>query len=180
MWRKRKQIVPESERVIKDANKARVRTMNRAVRLLAAKPRSVGELRERLLEKSWTNSEIVDAVIGKLKDYKYLDDIQYATDIAAAKLRQKPQGKRRLQQKLSQKKLDKDTVESAINAAYEKMPEGDLIKTAIDKRIRLKGLPQTREELKKFYDHLLRQGFSYGLIRGELSEILDRGDTQTT
>src|SRR5215813_11465441 len=134
MWRKRKQIVPESERVIKDVNKARERTMNRAVRLLAAKPRSVGELRERLLEKSWTNSQIVKAVVEKLKDYKYLDDLQYATDLASAKLRQKPQGKRRLQQKLSQKKLDKEIVDTAINSAFEKMPEADLFKSAIDNR----------------------------------------------
>ena len=44
--------------------------MNRAVKLLAAKPRSIRELRERLLEKLWTNDEIVDRVIEKLKEYK--------------------------------------------------------------------------------------------------------------
>src|SRR3712207_2383534 len=35
-----------------DAEKARERTLQRAVKLLAAKPRSVEELRERLLERS--------------------------------------------------------------------------------------------------------------------------------
>ena len=70
--------------------------MNRAVKLLAAKPRSIRELRERLLEKAWTNAEIVDAVIDKLKEYKYLDDQQFAIDVAVSKLKQKPQGKRRV------------------------------------------------------------------------------------
>lgn len=60
--------------MVSDAARSRKRTMDRAVKLLAAKPRSVRELRERLLEKLWTNEEIVDAVIDKLKDYKYLDD----------------------------------------------------------------------------------------------------------
>ena len=55
MWRKRKRPTDEKERVIADPEKARERTMNRAVKLLAAKPRSVGERRERLLEKGWTN-----------------------------------------------------------------------------------------------------------------------------
>ena len=173
MWRKRQEIVPESDRVIKDPIRARERTMNRAVRLLAAKPRSVTELRERLIEKSWTNAEIVSSVIEKLKEYRYLDDLQYATDLAASKLRQKPQGKRRLQQKLSLKRLDKDVVDSAIKSAFEKTPENDLLKLAIEKRVRLKGLPETRDEIKKFYDHLMRQGFSYSLIRDEMSAVFN-------
>jgi SOS response regulatory protein OraA/RecX len=68
--RKPRDIKPDEERVIKDPAKARERTMNRAFRLLAAKPRSVAELRERLMEKNWTNLEIVNSVIEKLEDYK--------------------------------------------------------------------------------------------------------------
>ena len=105
MWRKQYKALDETKRVVKDVERSRERTMNRAVRLLAAKPRSVRELRERLLEKLWTNDEIVESVIEKLKEYKYLDDEQFARDVALSKLRQKPQGKRRLQQTMSQKKL---------------------------------------------------------------------------
>src|SRR5438477_2832417 len=108
MWRRRRQAIEDEERVVKDRERSRERTMNRAVKLLAAKPRSVGELRERLLEKLWTDPAIVDAVIEKLKQYKYLDDEQYARDLAVSKLRQKPQGKYRLKQSMSQKKLDKE------------------------------------------------------------------------
>ena len=171
MWRKRKRPNEEDERVITDVEKARERTMNRAVKLLAAKPRSVGELRERLLEKGWTNREIVDSIIEKLSDYKYLDDKQYASDLAVSKLRQQPQGRRRLKQTLSQKKLDKETVDQAIASAYEKVPETDLIDRAIEKQVRLKGKPETRLEIKKFYDHLLRRGFSYDLIISRMKEI---------
>ena len=171
MWRNRKRPTDEKERVIADPDKARERTMNRAVKLLAAKPRSVGELRERLLEKGWTNREIVDAVIEKLSNYKYLDDRQYASDLAVSKLRQQPQGRRRLKQTLSQKKLDKETVDQAIAIAFEKVPETDLIDRAIEKQIRLRGKPETREEIKKLYDHLLRRGFSYDLIISRMREI---------
>ena len=51
MWRRRNKAVQDEERVIKDVEKARERTMNRAVKLLTAKQRSIAELRERLLEK---------------------------------------------------------------------------------------------------------------------------------
>lgn len=145
--------------------------MNRAVKLLAAKPRSVLELRERLLEKSWTNQAIVEKVIAKLEEYKYLDDEQFAADFAVSKLRQKPQGKRKLEQSLSRKKLSKENVENAIKTAFEKHPEQELIDKAIEKQLRLKGKPETREDTKKFYDHLLRQGFNFDLIRSRLDEI---------
>ena len=145
--------------------------MNRAVKLLAAKPRSVKELRGRLLEKVWTNEEIVDAVIAKLTENEYLDDERFARDTAAAKLRQKPQGRRRLEQAMSRKQLDRETVAAAVDAAFENHPESELIDLAIAKRLRIKGRPETREELKKFYDHLMRQGFGYGLIREKLRDL---------
>jgi len=178
MWRKRNRPVDETERVVASPEKARERTMNRAVTLLAAKPRSVAELRERLLEKGWTNSEIVDAVLEKLSEYKYLDDRQYAADLAVSKLRQRPQGRRRLKQTLSQKKLDKDIVDEAISSAFEKLPEAELIDQAIEKQIRLKGKPKTREDVKKFYDHLLRRGFSYDLVANRMRGLgkYDLGD----
>ena len=123
--------------------------MNRAVKLLAAKPRSVTELRERLLEKLWTNGAIVDAVIDKLKEYKYLDDEQFARDLALSKLRQKPQGKRKLQQTMSQKKLEKSVVDEAITEVFEKLPEADLIDLAIEKRLRLKRQARNARRHKK-------------------------------
>jgi len=171
MWRKRGVQKPDEERVIGDVEKARERTMNRAVKLLAAKPRSIGELRERLLEKNWTNAAIVDRVIAKLEEYKYLDDRQFASDLAVSKLRQKPQGKRRLLQSLSTKKLSKENVDSAIKTAFEKLPEADLIDRAIEKRLRLKGRPETLDDKKKFFDHLLRQGFDFGLIREKMAAV---------
>lgn len=172
MWRKRVELNQQKERLIKDLEKARERTMNRAVKLLAAKPRSAGELRERLLEKTWTNEKIVDGVIAKLLDYGYLDDERYASDLALSKLRQRPQGKRSLQQRLSRKKLDRETLDKAIAAAFEKIPESELIDRAIEKRLRIKGRPETREDKKKFLDHLLRQGFDYDLIRQKMSDII--------
>ncbi len=171
MWRKGRKAIEDRERVITDPEKARERTMNRAVKLLAAKPRSVAELSERLLEKNWTNDEIVGSVIERLKEYGYLDDAQFARDVALSKLRQKPQGKRALQYAMSRKKIDRETVEAAVKDAFEKMPEAVLIDAAIEKRLRLKGIPKTREDKKKFFDHLLRSGFDYDLIRDKMAAV---------
>lgn len=151
--------------------KARQRTFDRAVNLLAFKPRSIAELRARLLEKDWTTPEIVDAVLEKLKEYNYLNDEQFAKSFAASQIRQKPIGKRVLKQKLAMKKLDKETVSEALEKVLEETPEEEIIERAIAKRLRLKGKPETREDAKKFYDYLLRQGFSYDLVSKKMREI---------
>ncbi|MBA2620881.1 MAG: RecX family transcriptional regulator [Acidobacteria bacterium] len=154
--------------------RARRKTFDRAVNLLAYKPRSVKELRERLLEKTWTNEEIVDAVLEKLKEYNYLNDENFARELAASKLRQKPIGKRVLKQKLALRKLNKETVDEAIEQAFEEAPEEEIIKQSVTKRLRLKGKPETREDAKKFYDYLLRQGFSYDLVSRKMREIASK------
>lgn len=178
MWKGRPRRKDQQERVIADPEKARERTMNRAVKLLAAKPRSVGELRERLLEKMWTSEAIVEAVIDRLREYGYLDDAQYARDVAVSKLRQRPQGRRRLQYSMSQKKLDRETVESAIDEALQKIPETDLVDTAIEKYLRLRGRPETREAKKKLFDHLLRRGFDYEMIREKMAGLTSLDPTE--
>lgn len=174
MWRKRLELNADKERIIKDAEKARRKTFDRAVNLLTYKQRSIQELRERLLEKEWTNELIVDEVIEKLKFYGYLNDAHFAKSFAASQIRQKPVGKRVLKQKLAQKKLDKETVEEALEKALEETPEEEIIERAIAKRLRLKGKPETREDAKKFYDYLLRQGFSYDLVSNKMREIAAR------
>lgn len=147
-----------------DAEKARERTFQRAVKLLAAKPRSIAELRERLLEKQWTNESVVDHVIARLSEYGYLNDERYAFGYASFQVRQKPVGRQRLQRALALKKVDRETADEAIKLVFEETPEEELIERAIEKRVRLRGRPGTRAETKSLFDHLLRQGFSYELV----------------
>lgn len=176
-WNKKPRIESDDEtpREI-NPEKARPKTFDRAVNLLTYKPRSIKELRDRLLEKDWTNEQIVDEVIEKLKFYGYVNDEIFAKNLAASQLRQKPIGKRLLQQKLAQKKLDKETVEIALENAFDDTPEDELIDRAIAKRLRLKGKPESREDAKKFYDYLLRQGFSYDLVSNKMRELAKMDD----
>ena len=153
-----------------DAAKARARTMQRAAKLLAAKPRSVAELRERLLEKSWTDEAAVDAALDKLKEYGYLDDERFAFGFASFRVRQKPVGRQRLARDLQVKKVPRETADAALDLVYQETPEEQLIDRAIEKRVRLRGRPTTRQEAKSLFDHLLRRGFSYDLIIRKVRE----------
>ena len=163
--------VAEKEARPVNPEKARERTFQRAVKLLAAKPRSVAELRERLLEKQWTNEEMVEAVLQKLGEYGYLNDERFAFGYASYKVRQKPVGRQRLQRDLQMKKVDRETADEALRLVFEETPETELIDRAIEKRTRLRGLPRTRSEIKSLIDHLMRQGFSYELISSKVRAI---------
>ncbi len=140
------------------------RIMERAFRLLSYKPRSVAEMRSRLLEKDWADEEIVNQVISRLEELGYLDDKQFATSYASSRLNVKPLGRTRLRRDLQRKKLSAETVEHALEEAFNAQSEEKLIERAIDKRLRTKGAPKTREDSKKLFDYLIRRGFSYDLV----------------
>ena len=147
-----------------DPTKARERTLQRAVKLLAAKPRSEAELRERLLEKEWTNEEAVEAALARLREYGYLDDQRFAFGFASYRVRQKPIGRQRLARDLQLKKVSRETADEALDLVFTETSEEQLIDRAIEKRFRLRGRPASRAETKSLFDHLLRLGFPYDLV----------------
>jgi len=144
----------------------------RAAKLLSAKQRSVEELRERLLAGRGANETIVNEVIARLREYGYLDDTKFAQNYASLRLRERPLGRRRLERDLWLKKVDKQTANAALDEVFDATPEVDLIDRAIAKRIRLRGKPGTREEAKKLFDHLIRQGFAFDLVSDKVRALL--------
>ena len=151
----------------------RRRTFNRAIKLLTIKPRSVAELRERLLQGKNTNADIVETVIARLEEYGYLNDERFAFSYASLKVKQRPVGRRRLERDLKLKKVENSVAEGALELVYAETPEEQLIDAAIEKRIRLRGKPKSRIEAKKLFDHLLRQGFEFELVSDKVRALFD-------
>lgn len=146
-------------------------TFERAVKLLAAKPRSVAELRERLLQRKGTTEAVVETVISRLKEYGYLDDERFAFSYASFKVKQRPLGRRRLERDLKFKKIASEVANEALELVYAETPEEQLIDKAIAKRLRLRGRPQNRIEAKSLFDHLLRQGFAFELVSDKVRAL---------
>ena len=162
-----------------DPAKGRERVFQRAGKLLAVRQRSVEELRERLLEGRGATETIVTEVIERLREYGYLDDARYAHSYAQLRVQQRPIGRQRLERDLRMKQIDKTTVDAALDSVFAEKPEAELIDRAIEKRIRLRGRPQTRADVKKLFDHLLRQGFAFELV-GEKVRAISKGDLDET
>lgn len=163
----------DSEQTLTPEEKRR-RTFDRAIKLIAAKSRSVAELRERLLQSRRATKADVDAVIARLKEYGYLDDERFAFSYASLKVRQRPIGKRRLEKDLKFKKVDSATAATALELVFAETSEEELIDRAIEKRLRLKGKPSSRLEAKSLFDHLLRQGFPFELVSEKVRAIVQR------
>ena len=154
----------------------RRKRFERTIKLLAAKPRSVAELRERLLRGKNTNDEVVETVIARLREYGYLNDERFAFSYASYKVKQKPVGRRRLERDLKFKKIDSSVASEALEMVYAETSEEQLIDKAIEKRLRIRGKPKNRAEAKSLFDHLLRQGFDFELV-GDKVRSLTTDDT---
>ena len=164
MQRRRSRSNPENpDQSRSTPEQIRARAFQRAVKLLAAKPRSIAELRERLSERC-SSKAVIETVIARLREYGYLDDERYALGYASSKVRQQPVGRRRLEQSLARKKVERSVANEALNQVFAETPEEELIDKAVEKRVRLRGRPKTRAEAKSLFDHLLRQGFPFELV----------------
>ena len=147
------------------------KTFEHAVKLLAAKPRSVAELRERLLRGKNIDEEVVETVISRLREYGYLNDERLAFSYASYKVKQKPVGRRRLERDLKLKKVENSVANEALEMVYAETSEDQLIDEAIAKRLRLRGKPKNRAEAKSLFDHLLRRGFAFELVRDKIRSL---------
>lgn len=146
-----------------------------AYRLLAAKPRSEKELRERLIQKEWDDPEAmndaIDQVIKRLKELRYIDDGLFAFDFVKSRVAGRPIGKARLSRDLARRKVSREVADEALNLVLDDATQEGLIDKAIERRLRIKGLPTDRQETKKLFDHLMRLGFPYDLITRKLRDL---------
>ena len=146
------------------------KTFERALNLLSYKPRSLAEMRARLMEKDWAEEAVVDQVLARLEELGYLNDEEFAANFANSRLTAKPVGRTRLRRDLRRKKLQSETIENALDEAYEQQSEEELIDRAIGKHVRLKGAPTDRDEAKRLFDYLIRRGFGYDMVIRKVRE----------
>ncbi len=152
--------------------------MAAALRLLAARPRSESQLRERLLERA--DAGLVDQCIERLKEMGYLDDLRYAESYASHRVRNKSIGRARVARELARREVSGDVIAEALDSVFEETDEETLIDRAIEKRIRLRGRLKDANDAKKMIAHLMRLGFGYDLIRRKLRAVRDTDDLEVT
>jgi SOS response regulatory protein OraA/RecX len=114
----------------------------------------------------------IDRCIARLKAEGHIDDSRMAENYAAHRTALKAMGKARLGRELSGKLVPKEVIDSALTRVFETVSEDELIDRAIQKRIRSIGVPVSRGDRKKMFDHLARLGFEYELILKKIRSLV--------
>lgn len=137
-----------------------------ALKILAGRASSVGELREKLRRRAERSGDVDDA-LARLKDHGYLNDRRFAEGFAAARLSNEKLGRARVIHDLRQRRVAPALAESTVRKVYQEVDETALIEDWIRRKYRLagrEGLFSEDKDLAKAYRRLLRAGFRSGEI----------------
>lgn len=137
--------------------------LNRATNWLAISYRSESELRRYLREKKY-DKKVIGYVVDKLKEYNYLSDENLAKTFV--EYGQSKMGKYKMRQKLMEKGIKKDIIDSALDNIA---PQDDVCFSLAQKK--LGNLEPTRENMAKVMRYLLSKGFDYDTIRRALHKL---------
>lgn len=132
-----------------------------AVGALARKMRSVAELKRllrRRVEPGDASEALVEAVILKLKDQKYLNDAQYAAAYTSYRKENEKFGKMRVISDLKARGVHSEVIDKAVAAAYDGAKEEKLAREFLHRKRLAK--PTDRKQAARVFRTLLRAGFS--------------------
>lgn len=130
----------------------------------------MAELRDRLGRAGFSPS-IVEETVEWCHRIGYVDDARFAAEWIEYRILHNPSGRRRLQQELRQKGVDRALVEQALDEWLPREEERRLCLQAAQRRhprvARLE--PEVRQ--RRLTSFLQRRGFSYEDIRSALHEV---------
>lgn len=135
---------------------------NRAVYFLSFRPRSHREV-ETYLKKLDYDQSTIDFVVSKLEKNNLLNDEQFITNWIDYRKLVKPTSKRRLEQELLAKGIDRLLIRNALESIGQ-TDELETIKQIVNKKLR----QQKYKNPAKLTQYLLRQGFNYQDIKDVL------------
>lgn len=131
----------------------------RALEWVLSRPHSVKETRDYLRKKvfeSGLDAVLMDRVMERLLDKKYLNDAKYAAYYVENRFVKKGVSRRRLEMELLKKGIDKTIIEDVFNATT-RNEEDEILKMIAKKR--------AKYDDEKLISYLCRQGFSFELAR---------------
>lgn len=146
----------------------------KAFRLLSVRGRSTKELRSRLKEKGF-EEPVVEKVIARLLDLKYLDDESFAREWTQNLAVNRLYGNRRIEVSLLEKGIDRKLIEQSIARVREEISEKQAINKLMEKKIKGKKIIELDEkEKRRLAQNLMGKGFPTGLI----FEMLGRSEEE--
>lgn len=143
-----------------------------ALRLLAHRPRSDRELRQRLSARAFP-PEVVDACLQDLGRAGLIDDAAFARLAARDRVRNKSVGKIRLQMELRAKGVDPELATEAIEEAMDEQEGGEAeVARRAAGRFRRRAGEDLQSAKRRLFGFLSRRGFPPDVIHRTMEEVL--------
>lgn len=157
---------------------------NFALRFLSYRTRSEKEVRDKLKVQSEklkveNSTVIIDRVIQKLKEKKFINDEEFARLFVENRLRFKPRSLRLIKLELKQKGIDAEIIEKLMADRGSQVADDlENAKKLVEKkmeRFRNK-FGMTRDEVyQKLGRYLTSKGFNWDTIKKSIDEVLGKG-----
>ena len=129
-----------------------------AVRMLGRRELSVAQVRERLARRGWTETAIEPA-LARLAASGTLDDARVAVACARTRAGLKRQGRDRVLREIQALGVSRDVARAAVDEVFGALDEGDLLRAALEKRLRSPLALSDPAVQRRLYAALVRQGF---------------------
>lgn len=144
-------------------------------RLLAARARSRGELRQALLRKE-IDEDVADGVLQKFVDAGLVDDAAFAEEWVHSRQRTQGLGRKALGFELRRKGVDGHLVEAALSTVDSDV-EAERARELVQRKLRSMSSLDYTTKMRRLVGMLARKGYSEGLAyRVVREEIENSGD----
>ncbi|MFA6572260.1 MAG: regulatory protein RecX [Bacteroidota bacterium] len=134
------------------------------------KPRTEQQIRNKLSEKDFTDSEI-NTALNFLANFNLVDDEKYAKLFVKDYLKRKPAGAKKLQLELYKRGINKQTALSAIEEQLDSLDLESLAIKAGEKKMSLLHNKSDDKKKKALTDYLFRQCFDWEIIKSVLKHL---------
>ena len=146
-----------------------------ALNFLAYRPRSEGEIRTRL-RKGGFSDEVIEYTLERLRDWRYVDDDDFARRWIENRSQHRPRGARLLAMELRAKGIDPMVAGEAIEEA-ELDEAADALELGRQRRRQLSDLdPAVRD--RRLSAYLARRGYGFDVIRPVLEQLRKEADEE--
>lgn len=141
-----------------------------ALRQLESRARSEHELRT-VLARREVPADIMDVVIEKLKDYRYVDDEVFARSLVSSRVKHSARGRMRIRQELQGKGIERDAVDAALEE-LDPADEWDAARAFAHKKARSMSGLEHHVAMRRLTGALARRGFGMDMVLTVAREAL--------
>ena len=148
--------------------------VNYCLRLLSISPRTESELSLRLKARG-CRGEDAGRIMEFLKKERLIDDLAFAREWIASRVRTAPRGRAMLEQELRKKGLDQVTIAEAFDKLSCEFDEKELAERLAEKKMRESSMHKGGARAK-LCRYLAGKGFGEGVVEDVVGDILGDED----